>query len=119
MFSILDTIVKITSRIGKSDAAISEPAISPEIYPGMEWKHLAIRRSLGKGHFGTVYQAYDSRLGREVALKFLDSAPAMQEGKLLARIHHESVVKVHSIEEDHDLTAICMEWVEGMDLRRI
>lgn len=117
MFSLLETLVKITSGIRKSDMGAEEPPVAvPEIRTGGRWKHLLIRRSLGRGHFGVVYQAYDSHLNREVALKFLSGALAMQEGKLLARIHDESVVKVYSIEEDQGLTAICMEWVDGVDL---
>jgi Tol biopolymer transport system component len=116
MLSLFETIVKLGSRGPKADAGFAVSANSLEFVPGTHWKHLVIRTALGKGHFGTVYRAYDTHLNREVALKFLDSAQALYEGKLLARIHHDNIVKVHSIEQHGDLTAICMELVEGTDL---
>ena len=59
---------------------------------------------VGEGAFGEVYRAWDTRLDRAVALKLLrrqDSLHArvasavIEEGRMLAQVHHPNVVTVH------------------------
>ena len=61
------------------------------------WGPLTLLERVGRGAFGEVYRAWDTRLDREVALKLLyrrehQSADqprrSIQEGRLLARIRH-------------------------------
>src|SRR4030095_9023800 len=67
------------------------------------WGPLRLLERIGRGAFGDVYRAWDSRLDREVALKLLpvDSACSgpgdtsiIQEGRLLARVRHPNVVTI-------------------------
>jgi Tol biopolymer transport system component/tRNA A-37 threonylcarbamoyl transferase component Bud32 len=84
--------------------------------PGSRWKNFIIEKRIGTGGFGIVYRALDTVLNRVVALKFLTTRDALQEGKLLAKVKDPGVVAVHSIEEESGATAICMEFVRGVDL---
>ena len=63
------------------------------------WGPLEIRGEIGRGHFGTVYLAWDAALERRVALKLLrqtgGAAEIIREGRLLARVRHPNVVTVY------------------------
>ena len=78
--------------------------------------------ALGSGGMGDVYRARDTKLNREVALKFLpdellsdDSLLARfdREAKLLATLNHPNVATIHSIEEHNGTPFLVLELVEG------
>ncbi len=82
----------------------------------------AIERELGRGGMGTVYLARDLRLDRQVALKVLPTAYALdaalrerflRETRTAASFSHPNIVPVHAIEESDDLVAFAMGYVEG------
>jgi serine/threonine protein kinase len=91
-----------------------------------EWGHLRLRERLGRGAFGEVYRAWDSKLDRDVALKLVsderllpDGGTAiLEEGRLLARIHHRNVVSVYGADRIDDRVGLWMELVEGETLQR-
>ncbi|MBW1757900.1 MAG: serine/threonine protein kinase, partial [Deltaproteobacteria bacterium] len=93
---------------------------------GKTISHYRIIGKLGEGGMGVVYRAEDTRLEREVALKFLtphllgdehDRARFIHEAKAAAALNHPNICTIHAIEEiDGDLF-IAMELVEGRDLR--
>lgn len=89
---------------------------------------------LGRGGMAEVHRGYDTRLGREVAIKLLrtDLArdPAFQarfrrEAQSAAKLNHPSVVAIYDTGEDwvdganHPLPYIVMEYVEGHTLREL
>jgi len=87
-----------------------------------------IVRLLGKGGMGMVFLAHDRVLDEVVALKTLrpDIArePAvarrfLSEIKLARRARHENVCGIHEYGEDGGLRFIAMEYIEGIDLRRL
>lgn len=95
--------------------------------PGTFWGPLKIIEHIGRGTFGDVYRAWDSRLDREVALKVLrrkardDSAHAstvIEEGRLLARVRHPSVVTVYGAERVGGQVGVWMEFVQGRTLEQ-
>ena len=72
------------------------------------WSHLRLVERIGRGAFGEVYRAWDTRLDREVALKLLpaDRSPGnpvassiIHEGRLLARVRHPNVVTIYGAEQ--------------------
>jgi tetratricopeptide (TPR) repeat protein len=73
---------------------------------------------------GIVYRARDSKLERTVAVKLLTSSAATPEGRLraereariLARIAHPNIVRIHSVVEVEGSPAIVMEWIDGPSL---
>lgn len=88
--------------------------------------HYDIRRRLGEGGFGVVYEAWDSKLRRSVAIKFTKhSAPGasdsslMREARMAASLHHAAFVKVHAIEDTGDAPGIVMELVRGRTLKEV
>ncbi len=77
---------------------------------------------LGKGGMGEVWRARDTRLGREVALKFLPAEVAEdperharfeREAKLLAALNHPNVAVLYGLEHLDGQHALAMELVEG------
>ncbi len=96
--------------------------------PPERWGHLRLLERVGRGAFGEVYRAWDTRLDREVALKLLTAAPSrsgtqpdtiIQEGRLLARVRHPNVVTIHGAEQIGDQIGLWMEFVRGQTLEQL
>jgi TolB-like protein/tRNA A-37 threonylcarbamoyl transferase component Bud32 len=92
------------------------------------WGHLRIIEPIGRGGFGQVYRAWDTRLDREVALKLLPAdrssgeraaSAIIHEGRLLARVRHPNVVTIHGAEQIADQIGLWMEFVRGHTLEQI
>ncbi|GGN60695.1 hypothetical protein GCM10010112_17250 [Actinoplanes lobatus] len=82
-------------------------------------------RMLGRGGMGAVWQAHDTLLGREVALKevggsSLPSDPqvrrTLREAQAAARLRHPSIVTVYDVVTDEGAPWIVMELVDGRSL---
>jgi eukaryotic-like serine/threonine-protein kinase len=82
---------------------------------------------LGAGGMGEVYQAYDERLDRWVAVKLIRSEAVenetarerfRREARAAASLSHPSIVQIHDIVESDESDAIIMELVEGEPLSR-
>lgn len=89
----------------------------------VHWGHLRVIEKIGRGSFGDVYRAWDTRLDREVALKLLrhreeaaSGAAVIEEGRLLARVRHPNIATVYGAERIDGRTGIWMELVEGETL---
>jgi serine/threonine protein kinase len=86
-----------------------------------------IVRTVGRGATATVYQALDRMLDEPVAVKVLDlprSAFAAAERlrseiKLARRVTHPNVCRIHDYGEDGERRFICMELIEGRNLREV
>jgi len=89
-----------------------------------------IRRELGRGAMGIVYEGWDPMIARRVALKTvrreqLERSEAeeilsrfQREAQAAGRLNHPNVVAVYDFGEDADGTAyIAMEFVEGKELK--
>ena len=80
---------------------------------------------IGAGGMGEVYQAHDTKLGRDVAIKVLPETFAhdperlsrfQREAKMLASLNHPNIAAIYGLEESGGITALVMELVEGEDL---
>src|SRR5918992_4680488 len=87
-----------------------------------------IRSLLGAGGMGEVYEGYDTRLQRPVAIKVLPAATTASaehrerfahEARLLAALSHPNVVTIHAIEEIDGHLLLVMELVEGQPLTEL
>ncbi len=83
-----------------------------------------LRRRLGAGGFGTVYEAEDLRLGRLVALKLIHGAPGAsdrirREAMAAARLDHPGIVALFDAGEDGDTRFLVSELVEGRTLAEL
>src|SRR6266852_5431110 len=81
---------------------------------------------IGSGGMGEVYQARDTKLGRDVAIKVLPEAFAhdpqrlsrfQREAKLLASLNHPNIATIHGLEESKGTHYLVMELVPGETLR--
>jgi serine/threonine-protein kinase PpkA len=86
-----------------------------------------IERMLGQGGMATVFLAIQQSFEREVALKvmspLLNSDPSfttrfIREARIVANIHHASIVPVYDVGERHPFHYLSMEYLPGGDLKQ-
>lgn len=84
-----------------------------------------LRRHLGTGGMGVVYEARDRVLGETVALKLLRAdlslddgglGPVAAEVRLTRRVTHPNVVRTHDVGSAGDARFLVMEYVDGVSL---
>ena len=93
--------------------------------PGTRLGHYDVTALIGEGGMGQVYQATDTKLNRQVALKILPEAFAgdpdrlarfQREAQVLASLNHPGIAAIYGIEEADDTRALVLELVEGPTL---
>lgn len=84
-----------------------------------------VLRTLGAGGMGVVYAARDAELGRDVALKVLREDRGgnaalerrlQREAQAMAKLSHESVVRVFDVGTHNGLVFLAMELVDGVTI---
>src|ERR1700719_464541 len=84
-----------------------------------------ITGAIGAGGMGEVYQAHDTKLGRDVAIKVLPEAFAhdperlsrfQREAKMLASLNHPNIATIYGLEHSDNVHFLIMELVLGETL---
>ena len=92
---------------------------------GSRLGHYNVTALIGEGGMGQVYQATDTKLKRQVALKILPEAFSadperlarfQREAEVLASLNHPNIAAIYGLEEADDTRALVLELVEGPTL---
>jgi len=83
-----------------------------------------IERRIGSGGFGTVYEAWDGRLERSVAVKAIESRGdsrrrVLREAQAAARLNHPGIVTLYEMGEEDGNALLVTELVEGATLAEL
>jgi serine/threonine protein kinase len=83
---------------------------------------------IGSGGMATVYQGYQSKLDRHVAIKVLHTAFAQEydflarferEARIIARLDHPNIVPIHDYDDFEGSPYLTMKYIEGVTLKDI
>jgi serine/threonine protein kinase len=84
-----------------------------------------IERRIGSGGFGTVYEAWDGRLERPVAVKAIESVGSpgsdrvLREAQAAARLNHPGIVTLYEMGEEDGNALLVTELVDGSTLAQL
>ena len=89
--------------------------------------HYKILSEIGKGGMGEVYLAQDTKLNRQVAIKFLSDEFSkdadklnrfVQEAQSASALNHPNIITIHEIGEIDGTNYIATEFIEGVTLNK-
>ncbi|MCE9584997.1 MAG: protein kinase [Planctomycetes bacterium] len=105
-----------------STASWGGPRVQP-FDPGRKLGRYTLRRVLGRGGMGIVYEAWDPDQKRSIALKTLNVSDRaadgtlverfMREARAAARLRHPGIVTILDVDEDQGRHFFTMEYIEG------
>lgn len=89
------------------------------------WEQYRVESLVGEGGMARVYKAYDPKLRRYVALKFIRSEDEnlkkrfLREAQAQAHIEHDHVCKIYEVGTVQDKSYIAMQFIQGGTLREL
>jgi hypothetical protein len=115
------------SPLNKLSAMVPSEVASPAITAGHVLSgRFRIVRFIGRGGMGEVYEAHDTRLRREVAIKVLPQSFAGDAGRLrrfelearaVASLSHPNILALYDIGVEKGTLYLVVELLEGQTLR--
>ena len=100
----------------------SHAEIQTKLVGSLVLDRFLIERRIGSGGFGTVYEAWDGRLERPVAVKAIESggetgsARVLREAQAAARLNHPGIVTLYEMGEEGGSALLVTELVDGETL---
>jgi eukaryotic-like serine/threonine-protein kinase len=114
------------SGVGKARGAEADTAVATSAtLPLGELGDFRLLREIGRGGMGVVYEAEQISLRRQVALKVLPFAAAIDPRQLqrfrneslaAAHLHHENIVPVYAVGSERGVHYYAMQFIEGQSL---
>jgi serine/threonine-protein kinase len=107
---------------------LETPAAGAELPYALTGRQIGAYRldaALGAGGMGEVYRATDTRLGRQVAVKILPPAAAIdparrgrfeREARAVAALNHPNICTIHDVGHDGGIDFLVMELIDGESL---
>lgn len=93
---------------------------------GLTIAQYRIVAELGRGGMGVVYRAHDTKLQRDVALKFLpedktaqDRDSLLREARAASALNHPNICTIYEVGEAEGRVFIALEHIAGESLRRL
>ncbi len=124
----VDKSSTLGSQITAREGSVLNEAMPEELTQIGRYKILQV---LGRGSMGLVYKALDPKINRLLAIKtirFSDEfdedviqeikARFFREAEIAGQLSHRSIVTIHDMGEDQDLTYMAMEYLEGENLEK-
>ena len=108
-------------RETRTEKIVATPLIEPKGYIG----RFTIRRSLGSGGMGEIFEGRDTELQRTVAIKVLAAKfieddtmkrRFVREARLASQLNHSNIATIYEIGEAAGNPYIVMEYVQGQTL---
>src|SRR3954466_10127104 len=103
-----------------------EPTAAAMPVSGARIGQYEIIRELGRRGMGAVYAARDTKLGRKVAIKFLNShnqpeltGRLILEARATARSSHENIIVIHEVGEHDGNPFMVLEYLQGVPLTQL
>ncbi len=115
----------VRRALGPSPSVAAEGAVAESPSKGSFWTQYEVIKEIGLGGMGVVYEATDRSLERRVAVKKMrdeirldpqDRQRFVNEARLVAQLHHPSIVDIYGIVEDGMDVYLVFEFVEGRTL---
>ena len=100
------------------------PEVKGVLVGSLVLNRFLIERRIGSGGFGVVYEAWDGRLERPVAVKAIESRGqagqrVLREAQAAARLNHPGIVTLYEMGEEDGNALLVTELVGGTTLARL
>jgi len=124
----VDKSSTIGSHLRAREASVLDEAVPEELTRIGRYE---IQQVLGRGSMGLVYKALDPKINRLLAIKTIRFSDEFdedviqeikerffREAEIAGQLSHPSIVTIHDMGEDQDLTYMAMEYLEGENLEK-
>ncbi|HLF94174.1 MAG TPA: serine/threonine-protein kinase, partial [Planctomycetota bacterium] len=118
--------IKIQTPPSPPPAADLPPEVRKALEnPANDVGSFVLLKLLGKGGMGEVHLAWEKKLARHVAVKFIqgqveaqDRARFVREARIVAKLHHPNIAPVYELGERRGDPYIVMHYVQGSTIDR-